>query len=782
LEKHLKSQREEEQEYFREIKKNRVEQLKVANDEDDKLINKYEKLLKLNKRKRKDGNSSISKFNDGLDYLLELCTDDSIQKMYQAAKEAAQLDSNDNNDDDDAKSDAPKRKKKKESNKKKSKTTNQEDLEDDNDSEEEDDFKIKLSKRQETLKDIERKYFGDDEDFFNNLDEVDSFAGSDSEMDEVNSESSENFEPEDNVEEDDDENINESKVESNANALEESIGDENDIIHEDIYGRKRDQHGNVVKENTNIYVPPHLRKAMKNVELEDDPKRREKLLNLKRQINGLVNRLAETNLHRISIDIENVYNCNARNDTNTVLAEIIMNSLVLNVLAKERLVLEHTLLIAVLHANLGSEIGAFFLQVLAEKFDQMFKNIDSMANENKQIDNVIFIICHLYTYKLFKSNIIYEILEKLCERLSEKRIECVLLVLKSSGFILRKDDPVALKEFILKAQKLTASKSDENNSRVMYMLDVLMAIKNNNMTKIPQYDASLVDHFRKLLRQYVRPGKYVTTLALTMDDLLNAEERGKWWLVGSAWTGNSNDGSQGEIKRNGNCIKSENNINSEESERRNQILALAKKQRMNTDTKRNIFYILMTAEDYLDAFEKILSSTNDERTTTAVLLHCCLSEKEYNAYYSVLAQKFCEHNRKFMLAFQYSIWDKIKDIENLSSKHMNNLSRFLIHLIDNDNLALSVLKVVEFAQIEKASLKFVRQVMLGLLLSKEENFHRIFDRIAPSYKLNAFKDQLRLFLKVFLLKDNIKINLSEDQLKMLKSRVQLAEKLLSVKH
>lgn len=36
------------------------------------------------------------------------------------------------------------------------------------------------------------------------------------------------------------------------------------------------------------------------------------------------------------------------------------------------------------------------------------------------------------------------------------------------------------------------------------------------------------------------------------------------------------------------------------------ILDLARKQRMNTDIRRNIFCVVMSSEDYLDAFEKLL--------------------------------------------------------------------------------------------------------------------------------------------------------------------------------
>jgi nucleolar MIF4G domain-containing protein 1 len=838
----------EETEYYNEIKKNRIEQLKQQNEDEDKIIGKYEKLLKLNKRKKKSGSVSMSKFTDGLDYLLELCTDESIQKMYSAAKE---VDANASDDAFDEDLNLAMGKKSKDTKKsKKAKTQKPDEGEPEISPSEQ----IKTMKRSEKLKEVEKKYFGDDEDFFKNFD-ADSCEGSDSELEsgdemgehgeysddeapeeiqtnsknkkkvkfeepkkskkmsdsddsEFDIESESDGDAESEVEEDqasDDEEVDdieenqdsaeEEDDQESADDEEESLGEDDDggdsdesneedsdkktkkkpAEWEDIYGRKRDADGNLIKEDTNKYVPPHLRKSLKSIEAENDPKRREKLQNLKRQIKGQVNRLAESNLHRISIDIENLYGKNARHDVNTTLTEVITDSIVSNVLAVERLVLEQTLLIATLHANIGSEIGAFFLQVIVEKFNELFVRVDDLNIANKELDNIIFIICHLYTYRLFKHNLIFELLNKLCEKMTEKRVECMLLVLRSIGFVLRKDDPLLLKEFIIKVQKLanTAGEESSKNTRIMFMLDILMAVKNNNVSKIPQYDPSLVEHFRKLLKQFVRAGKYVTTLAVTMDDLLNADERGKWWLVGSAWTGNEKPQSDEKLTTEQDSVG---------DAQRQKIMELARKQRMNTDDKKNIFYILMTAEDYLDAFEKIVSAVKDERTIVAVLIHCCLSEKDFNPYYGVLAQKFCDHNRKYLLAIQFNIWDKIKDINGLSMKQVSNLARLLSSLIENGNLPLSVLKVIEFNQIEKTTLRFLRQVMLSLLMIEEEKFHLIFEKIVNNAKLNPFKDQLRLFNKVFLMKDERKVNISEDELAMLKERIQLADKFLMVKH
>lgn len=53
----------------------------------------------------------------------------------------------------------------------------------------------------------------------------------------------------------------------------------------------------------------------------------------------------------------------------------------------------------------------------------------------------------------------YEVMDKIAEVLDEKRIELLLVVLRSVGFSLRKDDPLALKTLILKVQEKAATSS-----------------------------------------------------------------------------------------------------------------------------------------------------------------------------------------------------------------------------------------------------------------------------------------------------------------------------------
>ena len=88
--------------------------------------------------------------------------------------------------------------------------------------------------------------------------------------------------------------------------------------------------------------------------------------------------------------------------------------------------------------------------------------------------------------------------------------------------MLRRDDPVALKSFILKVQS-KASQVESEDSRVVFMIEVLNGIKNNNVNKIPNYDPSHFDHLKKSLKSSLREGKFVTELNISYKDLVQVK-------------------------------------------------------------------------------------------------------------------------------------------------------------------------------------------------------------------------------------------------------------------
>ena len=127
------------------------------------------------------------------------------------------------------------------------------------------------------------------------------------------------------------------------------------------------------------------------------------------------------------------------------------------------------------------------------------------------------------------------------------------------------------------------------------------------------------------------------------------------------------------------------------------ILRLAKEQHMNTEVRRAVFCILLSAEDYTDAFVKCLKLSlkkQQEREIIYVTFHCAMMEKNYNPYYSFVLQKFCEYDRRFKMTLQFHTWDKFKLVSSMSKQQISNFAHMYVHLIKSAAMSLSVLKVL----------------------------------------------------------------------------------------
>lgn len=532
---------------------------------------------------------------------------------------------------------------------------------------------------------------------------------------------------------------------------------------EDIYGRLRDKDGNVVSQK---YVPPAKRLQGTDV----SSKKKEELARLKKQMKGLLNRLSEATVQPIGMEMEELYKKHSNNDVNSTLILCLCESLIAPFLTPERLVMEHAMLVAYLHCNVGPEVGAQILQDMAEKFNDLCGQQQGHNSSGKEVDNCALFISYLFMFKVVHSKIVYDLIRKLAETFTEKDVEVILLILRSVGFALRKHDPLALKEVVLLLQQKSAQDTaGAQDSRKRFMLEILTAVRNNNIQKIPNCDPSMAEHASKVLRGLFRKGCLLQELNISLEDLLKAHERGKWWVVGSAWVG----GDQSSEKK--------SDAPSQQPQFSSKILKLARKHHMNTDVRRNIFCILMTAEDYLSASERILHlnlSATQEREMCHVLLHCLLKEKQHNPYYAYVAQFFVKRDRRFYMSLQCAVWDKFKEVDQMSQAELSNLAEFLVILLCQEALTLAVLKNVQFVDMSPCLLQLLRQLFDSLLLSRPPDVcQRVFLKVSDAPKLRLLREGLCLFLRHFFLKDREDVDPAMRN--TLQQRANLAEEALT---
>lgn len=75
-----------------------------------------------------------------------------------------------------------------------------------------------------------------------------------------------------------------------------------------------------------------------------------------------------------------------------------------------------------------------------------------------------------------------------------------------------------------------------------------------------------------------------------LTDLLHADTKGKWWLVGAGWSGDP------LVDRQRDAPEPKKREREVEAEDEGRLLELARKQGMNTDVRRSIFVVLMSSE------------------------------------------------------------------------------------------------------------------------------------------------------------------------------------------
>jgi nucleolar MIF4G domain-containing protein 1 len=175
---------------------------------------------------------------------------------------------------------------------------------------------------------------------------------------------------------------------------------------------------------------------------------------------------------------------------------------------------------------------------------------------------------------------------------------------------------------------------------------------------------------------------------------------------------------------------------------------------------------------------KLSLKKQQEREIMYVIFHCALNEKAYNPYYSYLLQKFCEYDRRFKMTLQFHTWDKFKLITSMTKQQLTNFAQTYVHLLSCGAMPMSVLKNVEFGEMDKSMLTFLRELFTSLFTKHtHEQLQELFMRIANVKKFNHLTNALKLFIVHFMLTDKGK-SVEIDQ--YLKEKCDFVQKILSI--
>lgn len=155
------------------------------------------------------------------------------------------------------------------------------------------------------------------------------------------------------------------------------------------------------------------------------------LSRLRKQLQGLLNRLSESNLLSLLKDVESLYRKYPRQDVNVTLVDLLMGLLCDPASLQDTFIILHAGFITALYKVLGSEIGAHVISRIHDDFSTLYGSSSQEEAGGKRLLNLIALFAQLYNFKVIGSSLIYDLVRLLIEELSEKNAELLLRIVRS---------------------------------------------------------------------------------------------------------------------------------------------------------------------------------------------------------------------------------------------------------------------------------------------------------------------------------------------------------------
>ncbi|KAL2072280.1 hypothetical protein VTL71DRAFT_11623 [Oculimacula yallundae] len=527
------------------------------------------------------------------------------------------------------------------------------------------------------------------------------------------------------------------------------------------------------------YIPPSMRKAASSDS--------EELVRLRRRTQGLVNRLTESNLISILTDIEKLYRESPRQHVTSTLVDILLTSVCEPTSLPDTLIILPAGFISAIYKIIGTDFGAQVIQRIVELFDEHYVRAIALGNtgpsasttdSSKETSNLIMLLSEMYNFQVVGSGLMFDYIKMFLEKLSELNAELLLKIIRASGPQLRQDDPSALKTIVAMLRPAIEKAGGEANIsvRTKFMIETINDLKNNKMKTGGAASAVTSEHTIRMKKTLgtlnTRTIKGSEPLRIGLKDIQESDKKGKWWLVGASWSGNTEE----DTIEPSATAASRKRVPAEDAGT-SDLVQLAREQRMNTDIRRAIFVTIMSATDYQDAHLRLMKlklKKVQEYEIPKVLIHCAGGEKTYNPYYTLIAKKVCG-DRRLKTAFQYCLWDLFKKMgeseeddvdaddeeEALDTRQIVNLAKMFGTLLVDGGMSLSALKNLNFSYLQTKTKIFMEVFFITVLLQCQRQAENKRDEQALRHVFGQAKETpvlirgLQYFLKKVVSKTDI---------------------------
>lgn len=169
------------------------------------------------------------------------------------------------------------------------------------------------------------------------------------------------------------------------------------------------------------YIPPSMRAAAGSKSEED--------VRLRRQAQGLLNKLSEANLISILNDVEKLYRENPRQSVTSTLLTLLLTMVADRAALQDTFIILHAGFIAGLYKLIGMDFGAMVIQTLVEMFDNSADERGPFTGKEQL--NLVSLLSQLYNFHVVGSNLVFDYIRLFLEEINETNTEFLLKIIRS---------------------------------------------------------------------------------------------------------------------------------------------------------------------------------------------------------------------------------------------------------------------------------------------------------------------------------------------------------------
>lgn len=170
------------------------------------------------------------------------------------------------------------------------------------------------------------------------------------------------------------------------------------------------------------YIPPSLRAApASDAELT---------VRLRRQTQGLLNKLSEANLVSIVTEVEALYQNYPRQYVTTTVIDLLLGLLGDQATLMDTFLILHAGFIAAIYKAIGPDFGAQMVERLVERFDQCYNYAGEQESSSKEAMNLLSLMAQLYNLQVIGSELVFDYIRTFLRSLSELHTELLLRVVR----------------------------------------------------------------------------------------------------------------------------------------------------------------------------------------------------------------------------------------------------------------------------------------------------------------------------------------------------------------